>query len=105
MYLVNSEVIDYNTYMPNIYPGKYYGYGQLFLVELVCSFLFYSVILRVKDGQFTEDGILGAFVIGSALFVNIQISGTLGGVSGAALNPMVVTCQNTFVQGIRGPVT
>lgn len=100
VYLVNSEAKDYPKYIPNIYPGHEYGYGETFLVELVCTFLFISVILRVKDGQFTDDGILGAFVIGSALFVNIQIAGTIGGVSGAAFNPMVSTCQNTYAQGI-----
>jgi glycerol uptake facilitator-like aquaporin len=93
VWLVNNEVTDYPLYIPNIYPGSLeYGFGQCFLVELCCTFLFISVILRVKDGQFTDDGILGCLAIGMTLWVNIELAGTVGGVSGAALNPMVVTC-------------
>jgi glycerol uptake facilitator-like aquaporin len=62
--------------------------------------MFISVILRVKDGQFTDDNILGALAIGMALWANIEMAGTVGGVSGAAFNPMVVTCQNTYAHGI-----
>ena len=68
-------------------------YGQTFLAEFACTFIFTSVILAFKFDNLTKDHVVAARSIGLTLFTMILVS---GGISGGGLNPAIGLVQSIF---------
>jgi len=67
-----------------------------FFTEIVCSFFFILIILMVKDPLTapSEEGYYNCWTVGITLLSCICLA---GGVTGAALNPVVGLCINIFM--------
>lgn len=69
--------------------------GQVFLMELIASFVFYYVCLTCGYHYGSDEQFINAMTIGGALFGTICVA---GGVSGACLNPAIGIVQPVFQQ-------
>ena len=67
--------------------------GQVFLVEMICTFLFVTEIGCLKYYMKSEEGFLQAFSVGLSLSGMILIAGPI---SGACLNPAIAVTQPLF---------
>lgn len=66
--------------------------GRVFLVEVVCTFLFVSLIMSIKYNN-------GSFDIANAICVSFSLLGMIfasGSISGGCLNPIVGLTQTLF---------
>jgi len=71
-----------------------------FLVEVVTTFIFISVILIAKYDENGADQLIpNAAMIAGTLYVMLN---TAGKISGAALNPAVGLCQQVFQNQVYG---
>ena len=77
------------------------GYGlHTFMAEVVCTFIFISVIMIAKYDENGHDELIpNAGMIAGTLYFMIKAAGS---VSGAALNPAVGLCQTVFQHEISG---
>ena len=66
---------------------------QVFFTEVVCTFIFVSLILSIKYHVKSNEGVLGAFAVSLTLFGMLC---TCSSISGGCLNPAVGLVQSIF---------
>ena len=61
-------------------------FGQVFLIEMIVTFLFVSVVLIIKYQVSAKDHVLNSLAMGAALFAMLTVAKDI---TGACLNPSI----------------
>lgn len=72
-------------------------YGQMFIAEVVGTFIFVGLILSIKYHNTAKDDLVNGIGVCICLAAMVKV---LGPISGACLNPAVGICQTFFQQAV-----